>query len=200
MLGTRLGLEAPLHRCLLPVGGAWPCPAAHLCSGLLVVSSHSVRRARSPVLSRDGPADVVDGAIGLLPLRGQGCRLRGETTEDPGHVGLSAEGRVSAHPQRSGICPCRASRAQRDQVCKTADGMVLMVLLKGAPQRSQTSWHWTPGVSPSTQAGRPQSVGLGVLSRSPSPGSGCLLSTGPRARLRLRGLHLLCGQPQVCGR
>lgn len=178
------------------MGGAWPCPAAHLCSGLLVVSSHSVRRAWSPVLPWDSPTDVVDGAIGLLPLRGQGCRLRGKTTEDPGHVGLSAEGGVSARPQRGGVCPCRASRAQRGQVCKMADGMVLVVLPKGAPQRSQTSWHWALGVSPSTQAGRTQSVGLGVPSGSPRPVSGCLLSTGPQARLR--GLHLPCGHSRRC--
>lgn len=48
------------------------------------------------------------------------------------------------------------------------------------------------------QAGRTQSVGLGVPSGSPSPGPGCLLSTGPQARLRLRGLHLPCGHSRRC--
>lgn len=86
----------------LPAPGlALPSPAALLPSGLLVGSRHAVRRALGRALPRDGPADVVDGAISLLQLRGQGCSLGGHAGQNPGHIGLPTKEGVSARRGRA---------------------------------------------------------------------------------------------------
>lgn len=69
-------------------------PAACPPSGLLVGSHHAVRRALGQALPRDGPADVVDGTIVLLLLRGQGCSLRGQAIQNPRHIGCERWGHV----------------------------------------------------------------------------------------------------------
>lgn len=69
-------------------------PVAHPASGLLWGSSHTAHGALCQALSRDSPADVVDGTIGLLLLRRQCCPLRGQAVQNPRHIGLSANGFV----------------------------------------------------------------------------------------------------------
>lgn len=71
-------------------------PAARPPSVFLAGSQHTVRRALGQALPWDSPTDVVDGTIGLLLLWGQSCPLRDQAVQNPGHIGLPANGGISA--------------------------------------------------------------------------------------------------------
>lgn len=102
LVGVRVKLR--LHLGLLT---SRPGPAALPPSGLLVGGRHAVRGALGRARARDGAADVADGAVGLLQLRGQSRSLRGQAVQDPGHVGLPTKEGVSARLGRAwDAVPC----------------------------------------------------------------------------------------------
>lgn len=88
---ARLGPESSRF----PTCVFFPAPSlARPPSGLLVGRRPAVTVPGVPgwALPRDGPADAVDGAVGLLLLWGQGCSLRGQAVQNPGLVGLPENG------------------------------------------------------------------------------------------------------------